>query len=93
MRVDLHPAVERDLEEAAAFYAREGSAALAIVFGAQSLVGIPVAIGYYVWAWHSAALVPVSHEQARRAAVDGWLFLAIVALGIVLYLALRQGTG
>lgn len=32
MRVTLHPAAERDIEEAAAFYEREGSAALAARF-------------------------------------------------------------
>jgi plasmid stabilization system protein ParE len=32
MRVSLHPAAERDLFEAAAFYEREGSPALAVRF-------------------------------------------------------------
>ncbi|WP_396271124.1 type II toxin-antitoxin system RelE/ParE family toxin [Ideonella sp.] len=32
MKVTLHPAAERDLEEAAEFYEREGSAALAARF-------------------------------------------------------------
>ena len=32
MRVTLHPAAERDMEQAAEFYAREGSAALAARF-------------------------------------------------------------
>lgn len=32
MRVTLHPAAERDIEEAAEFYEREGSAALAARF-------------------------------------------------------------
>ena len=32
MRVTLHPAAERDMEEAAEFYAREGSAVLAARF-------------------------------------------------------------
>lgn len=35
MKVELHPAAERDLEEAAAFYAREGSPALAARFLAE----------------------------------------------------------
>ena len=60
---------------------------------AALIVGVPVAILYYARGWRGATLVPVSREQARRAAGDGWLFLAVVALGIVLYLALRQGTG
>ena len=32
MRVSLHPAAERDIEEAAEFYEREGSAVLAARF-------------------------------------------------------------
>ena len=35
MSIELHPAAERDLEEAAAFYAREGSPALAARFLAE----------------------------------------------------------
>lgn len=35
MKVALHPGAERDLEEAAAFYAREGSPALAARFLAE----------------------------------------------------------
>lgn len=32
MKIELHPGAERDLEEAAAFYALEGSPALAVRF-------------------------------------------------------------
>ena len=35
MSIELHPAAERDLEEAASFYAREGSTALAARFLAE----------------------------------------------------------
>jgi plasmid stabilization system protein ParE len=35
VKVDLHPGAERDVEEAAAFYEREGSAALAARFLAE----------------------------------------------------------
>ena len=35
MKVTLHPGAERDIEQAAAFYEREGSAALAARFIAE----------------------------------------------------------
>lgn len=35
MKVTLHPGAERDIEEAAAFYEREGSTALAATFVAE----------------------------------------------------------
>jgi hypothetical protein len=48
------------------------------------LGGAALAAAYYVLAWRSATLVPVSAAQAAVARRHGWLFLAAVPLVCVL---------
>ncbi|MFM9879475.1 MAG: hypothetical protein ACKVOO_03585 [Burkholderiaceae bacterium] len=47
------------------------------------LVGIPVAVGYNIWAWKKAKLFPISGDSAATSRRVSWAINVLTFLGIL----------